>query len=58
MRGCHKEVMQEYHRQNNAEQRDKPMRRPLCTQGLALRNLESRLKQAVKIYIEEAGIGE
>jgi len=58
MRGCHKEVMQEYRRQSNAGQWDKPMRRPLCTQWLALRNLESRLKQAARSYIEEAGIGE
>ena len=58
MRGCHKEAMQEYRRRANAEEWAKPLRSPVALPCLATYNLQKRIEQAIRVYIEEAGIGE
>lgn len=64
MRRCHSEVMSDYRRENNAEMWARPIApvvvpsRTEFAVAIAEHNLKSRILQAVRIYIEEAGIGE
>lgn len=57
MRRCHSEAMQDYRRQDNAAKWERPLQRPVRF-PLAEYNLKKRISQAIKLYIEEAGIGE
>ena len=57
MRRCHSEAMQDYRRQDNAAMWERPLQRPVRF-PLAEYNLKKRISQAIKLYIEEAGIGE
>lgn len=56
MRRCHSDAMGDYRREHNQEMWERPST-PVYP-GLALHNLQKRLDQAARLFVEEMGVGE